>query len=144
MKQTKGVDSVGNSFLAGTRSDVSDRIRRASIALLASVCLSAAGPLLVENRWWKRGGGKPFVQGGTHTQVAAFGAFSKTGGRRGSYAPFGHIGSRVQPQQGQRWRVEMCIFEWCEVVIEGLIEPSAGSRQWWSPGSSRVERVACR
>ena len=69
MKQTKGVDSVGNSFLAGTRSDVSDRIHLASIALLASVCLSAAGPLLVENRWWKRGGGKPFVQGGTHTHT---------------------------------------------------------------------------
>ena len=79
-----------------------------------------------------------------HTQIAAFGAFSKTGGRRGSYAPFGHIGSRVQPQQCQRWRVEMCIFEWCEVVIEGLIEPSAGSRQWWNPGFSRVEKVACR
>ena len=43
-----GLDSVVNSFLAGTRSDVSDRIHRASIALLASVCLSAAGPLLVE------------------------------------------------------------------------------------------------
>ena len=36
---------VSNSFFAGTRSDVSDRIHRASIALLASVCLSAAGPL---------------------------------------------------------------------------------------------------
>ena len=70
--------------------------------------------------------------------------FSKTGGRRGSYAPFGHIGSRVRPQQRQRWRVEMCIFEWCEVVIGGLIEPSAGSRQWWNPGFSRVEKVACR
>ena len=79
-----------------------------------------------------------------HTQVAAFGAFSKTGGRRGSYAPFGHIGSRVRPQQRQRWRVEMCIFEWCGVVIGGLIEPSAGSRQWWNPGFSRVEKVACR
>ena len=53
-----------------------------------------------------------------YTQVAAFGAFSKTGGRRSSYAPFGHIDSRVQPQPCQRWRVEMCIFEWCEVVRE--------------------------
>ena len=79
-----------------------------------------------------------------HTQGAAFGAFSKTGGRRGSYAPFGHIDSQVQPRQRQRWRVEMCIFEWCEVVIGGLIEPSAGSRQWWNPGFSRVEKVACR
>ena len=43
------LDSVGNSFLAGTRSDVSDRIHRASIALLASVCLSAAGPLAFFN-----------------------------------------------------------------------------------------------
>ena len=89
---------------------------------------------------------KPFVQGGTHTTHRSphSALFSKTGGRRGSYAPFGHIGSRVQPQQGQRWRVEMCIFEWCEVVIGGLIEPSAGSRQWWNPGFSRVEKVACR
>ena len=46
MNQTKGVDSVINSFFAGTRSGVSDRIHRASMALLASVCLSAAGPLL--------------------------------------------------------------------------------------------------
>ena len=45
------LDSVGNSFLAGTRSDVSDRIHRASIALLASVCLSAAGPLPFQ---WKK------------------------------------------------------------------------------------------
>ena len=94
----------------------------------------ACGEMVVEN---------PLSRVG-HTQVAAFGAFSKTGGRRGSYAPFGHIGSRVQPQQCQRWRVEMCIFEWCEVVIGGLIEPSAGSRQWWNPGFSRVEKVACR
>ena len=70
--------------------------------------------------------------------------FSKTGGRRGSYAPFGHIGARVRPQQRQRWRVEMCIFEWCGVVIGGLIEPSAGSRRLWNPGFSRVEKVACR
>ena len=55
-----------------------------------------------------------------------------------------HIGSRVQPQQRQRWRVEMCIFEWCGVVIGGLIEPSAGSRRLWNPGFSRVEKVACR
>ena len=85
----------------------------------------------------------PLSRGG-HTQVAAFGAFSKTGGRRDSHAPFGHIGSRVRPQQRQRWRVEMCIFEWCEVVIGGLIEPSAGSRRWWNPGFSRVGKVACR
>ena len=44
------LDSVINSFFAGTRSDVSDRIHRASIALLASVCLSAAGPR-VHLRW---------------------------------------------------------------------------------------------
>ena len=79
-----------------------------------------------------------------HTQVAAFGAFSKTGGRRDSYVLFGHIGSRGQPQQLQRWRVEMCIFEWCGVVIGGLIEPSAGSRRLWNPGFSRVGKVACR
>ena len=36
---------VSNRFFAGTRSDVSDRMHRASTALLASVCLSAAGPL---------------------------------------------------------------------------------------------------
>ena len=36
-------------FLAGTRSDVSDCIHRTSMALLASVCLSAAGPLQNEN-----------------------------------------------------------------------------------------------
>ena len=93
----------------------------------------------------EKGGGKQVVENPLsrvgHTQVAAFGAFSKTGGRRGSYAPFGHIGSRVQPQQCQRWRVEMCIFEWCEVVIEGLIEPSAGSRQWWSPGFPGLRRL---
>ena len=71
MKQTKGVDSVGNSFLAGTRSDVSDRIHRTSIALLASVCLSAAGPLLDG-----KGERSPFSRGG-HTQIAGFGAFSK-------------------------------------------------------------------
>ena len=40
-----------------------------SLASLASVVMSCAGPLLVENRWWKRGGGKPFVQGGTHTHT---------------------------------------------------------------------------
>ena len=100
------------------------------MALLPPAC----GEMVVEN---------PLSRVG-HTQIAAFGAFSKTGGRRGSYAPFGHISSRVQPQQGQRWRVEMCICEWCEVVIGGLIEPSAGSRQWWNPGFSRVEKVACR
>ena len=104
-KQIK-LDSVVNSFLAGTRSDVSDRIHRASIALLASVCLSAAGPLLVEGWWWKT------LCPGWDTHRSPHSAlFSKTGGRRGNHAPFGHIGSRVQPQQGQRWRVEMCIFE---------------------------------
>ena len=74
----------------------------------------------------------PLSRGG-HTQVAAFGAFSKTGGRRGGCVLFGHRASRAQPQQLQRWRVEMYICEWCEVVIGGLIEPSAGSRQLWNP-----------
>ena len=50
----------------------------------------------------------------------------------------------IKLQQLQRWRVEMCIFEWCEVWIGGLTEPSAGSRRWWSPGFSRVGKVACR
>ena len=85
----------------------------------------------------------PLSRGG-HTQVAAFGAFSKTGGRRGGCVLFGHRASRAQPQQLQRWRVEMCIFEWCGVVIGGLIEPSAGSRRLWNPGFSRVGKVACR
>ena len=35
----------------------------------------------------------------------------------------------------------MCIFEWCEVWIGGLTEPSAGSRLWWNPGFSRVGRL---
>ena len=74
----------------------------------------------------------PLSRGG-HTQVAAFGAFSKTGGRRGGCVLFGHRASRAQPQQLQRWRVEMYICEWCEVVIGGLIEPSAGSRRLWNP-----------
>ena len=30
----------------------------------------------------------------------------------------------------------MCIFEWCGVLIGGLIEPSAGSRRLWSPSPS--------
>ena len=50
----------------------------------------------------------PLSRGG-HTQVAAFGAFSKTGGRRGGCVLFGHRASRAQPQQLQRWRVEMYI-----------------------------------
>ena len=40
----------------------------------------------------------PLSRGG-HTQVAAFGAFSKTGGRRGGCVLFGHRASRAQPQQ---------------------------------------------
>ena len=90
--------------------------------------------------WW----GKTLCPGWDTHRSPHSALFSKTGGRRGSYAPFGHIGSRVQPQQRQRWRVGMCIFEWCGVVIGGLIEPSAGSRRLWNPGFSRVEKVACR
>ena len=59
--------------------------------------------------------------------------FSKTGGRRGGCVLFGHTASLTRQQQLQRWRVEMCIFEWCGVLIGGLIEPSAGSRRWWNP-----------
>ena len=70
-----------NSSFAGTRSDVSDRIHPASIALLASVCLSAAGPLPV-SQWLKSdsgsGGRKPFVQGWTHTHTRTI-AESETG-----------------------------------------------------------------
>ena len=47
------------------------------MALLPPAC----GEMVVEN---------PLSRVG-HTQVAAFGAFSKTGGRRGSYAVFMHL-----------------------------------------------------
>ena len=138
-EQQQGGPLVSMCYSAGTGSSVLDPFPSVVVASLRAVDHRCCTPLLVEWWWWKN----PLSRVG-HTQVAAFGAFSKTGGRRGSYVPFGHIGSRVQPQQGQRWRVEMCIFEWCEVVIGGLIEPSAGSRQWWNPGFSRVEKVACR
>ena len=59
--------------------------------------------------------------------------FSKNGGRRGGCVLFGHKVALTRQQQLQRWRVEMCIFEWCGVLIGGLIEPSAGSRQLWNP-----------
>ena len=67
----------------------------------------------------------PLPRGG-HTQVAVVGAFSKTGCRRGGCVRFGHKATLARRQQLQRWRVEMCIFEWCEVWIGGLTEPSAG------------------
>ena len=88
-------------------------------------------------------GRNPLSRGG-HTQVAGSGAFSKTGGRRGGCVLFGHRASLARLQQLQRWRVEMCIFEWCGVWIGSLTEPSAGSRRWWNPGFSRVGKVACR
>ena len=40
----------------------------------------------------KGGGRKPFVQGWTHTSRRVRRFFQKPGGRRDSYAPFGHIG----------------------------------------------------
>ena len=84
-----------------------------------SVVVQVAGGSVGRNPW-SRGG---------HTQVAGSGAFSKTGGRRGGCVLFGHKASLARLQQLQRWRVEMCIFEWCEVWIGGLTEPSAGSRR---------------
>ena len=77
-------------------------------------------------------GRNPLSRGG-HTQVAVFGAFSKNGGKRDGCVLFGHRASLARQQQLQRWRVEMCIFEWCGVLIGGLTEPSAGSRRWWNP-----------
>ena len=72
----------------------------------------------------------PLPRGG-HTQIAGVGAFLKNGGRPCGCVLFGHRASLARRQQ--RWRVEMCIFEWCEVWIGGLTEPSAGSRRWWNP-----------
>ena len=56
----------------------------------------------------------PLSRGG-HTQVAVFGAFSKNGGKRDGCVLFGHRASLARQQQLQRWRVEMCICEWCGV-----------------------------
>ena len=66
---------------------------------------------LVEKRG-KGGGGDPFAQGWTHTDRRIRRFFSKTGGKRSGCVLFGHRASRAQPQQLQRWRVEMCICEW--------------------------------
>ena len=62
----------------------------------------------------------PLSRGG-HTQVAVVGAFSKNGGKRDGCVLFGHRASLARQQQLQRWRVEMCIFEWCGVLMSGVV-----------------------
>ena len=66
MKQTKGVDSVGNSFLAGTRSDVSDRIQNKH-SFVSQRLLVAAGPLLDG-----KGERSPFSRGGHTPRLRRF------------------------------------------------------------------------
>ena len=112
------------------------QVRRADQALLPTLAHSfvACGRARVPHApackewWWKT------LCPGVDTHRSPHPAlFLKTGGRRGGCVLFGHRASRAQPQQLQRWRVEMCICEWCGVVIGGLIEPSAGSRRLWNP-----------
>ena len=112
-------DHGNNETATGWTIGVSVLKGRLAMALLPPAC---------ERWWWKT------LCPGVDTHKSPHSAlFSKTGGRRGGCVLFGHRASRAQPQQLQRWRVERCICEWCEVVIGGLIEPSAGSRRLWDP-----------
>ena len=99
------------------------------MALLPPACETVVKVKVVAN---------PSAQGWTHTGRRGRRLFlSKTCCKQLGCVLFGHRASLAQWQQRQRLKVERCICGWCEVWIGGLTEPSAGSRRWLHPRSSK-------
>ena len=134
------MDSLSNSFFAGTRSDVSDRIvdriHRASIALLASVCLSAAGPLLEKRENSEK-------QSGAHTRcrrrrrwsVVGSVSASKIAGSLLLHVPSEwegvNLGLRRSVGSEGRCDVGLCCLGESNVAVSLLLNVQAA---WWRRG----------